>query len=68
MKCSDCHRPLSGMEAQRRAEYRRQDDGTVKVFGRGMPDGPLAAAVGQLVGVKHCGCYWAAVKREQRAG
>jgi hypothetical protein len=33
-----------------------------------MPDGELAEATGQLVAAKHSGCYWAGVKREQRAG
>ena len=32
-----------------------------------MPDGELAAAAGQLIKVKHAGCYHAARKREQRA-
>jgi hypothetical protein len=45
-----------------------QGDGTVKVFGPGMPDGPLAAATGQLEKVKHNGCYHADRKREERAG
>lgn len=68
MKCSDCHKPITGGEqARRRAEYRRQGDGSVKVFGHGMPDGDLAAAAGQLVKVKHSGCYHAAKKREQRS-
>jgi hypothetical protein len=52
----------------RRAEFRQQPDGSVKVFGPGMPGGPLAAASGRLVKVEHNGCYWAAVKRERRAG
>jgi hypothetical protein len=67
LKCDLCHRPLTGQEAQRRAEYRLQGDGSVKVFGKGMPDGPLDAARGQLVRVRHNGCYWAQAKREQRA-
>lgn len=67
MKCSDCRRPITaGEQAKRRAEYRLQGDGTVKVFGHGMPDGELTAAVGQVVKVKHNGCYHSAVKREQR--
>lgn len=68
MKCSSCHKPLgSGADMARRAEFRRQKDGSVKVFGRGMPDGELSEAAGQVLEVKHNGCYWAAVKREQRA-
>ena len=69
IKCADCHKPVAaGEQARRRAEYRLQPDGLVKVFGHGMPDGDLAAATGQLVAVKHSGCYHAARKREQRAG
>lgn len=68
MKCAVCKRFLSGLDAQRRAEYRLQPDGGLKVFGHGMPDGPLAAAAGQLVKVLHNGCYHAARKRAQRAG
>jgi hypothetical protein len=55
VKCDFCHRPLSGQDAQRRAEYRLQGDGSVKVFGKSMPDGPLAAATGRLVKVRHSG-------------
>lgn len=67
MKCFFCHRPIAGGEARRRAEYRRQPDGSLKVYGQGMLDGPLAAAAGQLVKVAHNGCYWAATKKEQRS-
>jgi hypothetical protein len=68
LKCSICRKPIGpGPEAARRAEYRLQGDGSVKVFGNGMPGGPLAAAAGQLVKVSHNGCYWAARKREERA-
>ena len=67
MKCATCHRPINSADAVRRAEYRQQRDGTVKVFGHGMPGGPLSAAAGQLVGAKHSGCYHADRKREQRA-
>jgi hypothetical protein len=68
VKCSICHRPVTGgQEAQRRAEFRQQPDGSVKVFGPGMPGGPLALASGRLTEVRHNGCYWAAIKRERRA-
>lgn len=67
MKCDDCHRPIgAASEARRRAEFRLQPDSTLKVFGHGMPDGELSEASGQLIKVKHNGCYWAAVKRERR--
>jgi hypothetical protein len=69
VKCWLCHKPVApGQEARRRAEYRRQPDGSVKIFGTGMPDGDLAKVSGQLVKVAHNGCYWAAFKRERRAG
>ena len=67
IKCATCHRPITTAEAVRRAEYRLQRDSTIKVFGHGMPDGPLSAAAGQLIKVKHSGCYHADRKREQRA-
>ncbi len=67
MKCAECHRPITAEQAKRRAEYRLQPDGTVKVLGHGMPDGELAPFTGQLIAVKHSGCYWSARKREQRA-
>ena len=68
MKCDNCRKPVgAGQEARRRAEFRRQSDGTIKVFGHGMPDGELSEAAGQLIKVQHNGCYWAAVKREQRS-
>jgi hypothetical protein len=68
MRCADCRRVIApGEQARRRAEYRLQGDGSVKVFGHGMPDGELAAVTGQLLKVKHSGCYWSARKREQRA-
>lgn len=68
MKCWICHKPIGGGEqSRRRAEYRAQGDGSVKVFGIGMPDGPLERASGQLVKAAHNGCYHARRKREQRA-
>jgi hypothetical protein len=68
VKCDTCRKAIaSGTEFRRRAEYHRHPDGTVRVFGHGMPDGELADAVGQLVAVKHSGCYWSARKHEQRA-
>jgi hypothetical protein len=69
VKCAICRKDIgSGEQARRRAEYRRQPDGSVKVFGRGMPDGELSEAAGQLTEVRHNGCYWAEVKRMRRAG
>lgn len=67
MKCGVCRRDIRrGAEEQKRVEYHRQADGTVKVFGYQMPDGPLAAATGPLVKVIHSKHYWAAVKDQAR--
>ncbi len=67
IKCADCHQPITGEQAKRRAEYRLLPGDRLRVFGHGMPDGELATAAGQLIAVKHSGCYWSARKREQRA-
>jgi hypothetical protein len=55
------------VEWSKRAEYRRQPDGTVKVFGVNMPDGPLSEARGELVAAKHSKCYWIDAKRAKRS-
>lgn len=66
MKCMTCRKDIAGGEQmRRRAEYRLVD-GVTKVFGLGMPDGPLEVASGQLTGAKHNGCYHADRKRERR--
>lgn len=69
MKCAVCKRDIRrGMEEQKRVEYRQQGDGTVKVFGYQMPDGPLSAVTGRLVRVIHSKHYWAELKMAQRGG
>ena len=56
------------MEEQKRVEYHRQPDESVKVFGYQMPDGPLSAATGPLVKVIHSKHYWAERKAANRGG
>jgi hypothetical protein len=68
VRCSACYQPIApGLDARKRAEYRRQPDGTLEVFGIGMPGGPLARASGPLVKAEHGRCYWAAEKARIRA-
>jgi hypothetical protein len=57
-----------GAEEQKRVEYRRQPDGTVKIFGYQMPDGSLSEATGPLVKVIHSKHYWAGLKLANRGG
>lgn len=69
MKCAECRRDIRrGAEEQKRVEYRLQGDGTEKVFGYQMPDGPLDVATGRLVRVIHSKHYWANLKAEHRGG
>lgn len=69
MKCQVCRRDIRrGAEEQKRVEYRRQPDGSVKVYGYQMPDGPLSAATGPLVKVIHSKHYWAESKDQARGG
>lgn len=69
MKCSECKQVIKpGTEEAKRAEFRRQADGSVKVFGHQMPDGRLDEATGQLVRVLHSKEYWAEVKLARRGG
>lgn len=69
MRCATCKREIRrGVEEQKRVEYHRQDDGSVKIFGYQMPDGPLSAATGPLVRVIHSKHYWADTKDERRGG
>jgi hypothetical protein len=69
MRCASCKRQIRrGVEEQKRVEYRRMPDGTVKIFGYQMPDGTLAEAHGQLVRVVHSVHYWAEVKAVRRGG
>lgn len=68
-RCSKyCQREIApGQDWRKRAEFRRQPDGEVKVFGEYMPDGPLAKATGTLVAVAHSKCYWGAQKSKKIA-
>lgn len=69
MKCQVCKRDIrNGAEEAKRVEYREQPDGSVRVFGYQMPDGPLADATGRLVRVIHSKHYWAEAKAERRGG
>ena len=44
----------------------RQGDGSLRVFGYMMSDGPLSAASGRIVKGWHHKCFWVARKREAR--
>lgn len=44
----------------------RQADGSIKVFGYMMSDGPIATATGQMIRGRHHKCWWIAKKREAR--
>lgn len=67
MKCIDCRRSIAaGIEAQRMVCEYLQADGTVKIFGLQMSDGPLSQATGRLLTGHHNRCYWAATKRRAR--
>ena len=69
MRCAECKREFRrGAEEAKRVEYRRQPDGSVKVFGHQMPDGPLSEATGVLERAIHSKHYWAGVKAERRGG
>lgn len=46
-------------------EYRRSD-GTLKLHGYMMPDGPISTATGALVRGWHHKCFWIAKKREAK--
>jgi len=67
MRCTSCQRNIAaGVEAQKMIVEYRQTDGTSKLFGYMMSDGPLTAAAGQMVRGYHHKCYWIAKKREAR--
>jgi hypothetical protein len=59
-----CRRSILGPDIARRAQVHRDGTG-LKVFGRGMPDGPLEAAEGLLVEVYHSKCWYSHIKRER---
>lgn len=69
MRCAECKLLIRrGVEEQKRVEYHLMPDGSVKVFGYQMPDGPLSAATGTLVKVIHSRHYWANTKAASRGG
>lgn len=67
MRCTSCHRNIAaGAEAQKMIVEYRQSDGTSKLFGYMMSDGPITAATGQMVKGFHGKCFWIAKKREAK--
>jgi len=67
MRCCHCKRLVaSGVEAQKMIVAYTQPDGSTKLFGHLMPDGPLSAATGQLLRGWHHKCYHIVRKREAR--
>lgn len=67
MRCTSCHRNVAaGAEAQKMIVEYRQDDGSSKVFGYMMSDGPISAATGVMLQGWHSKCYYVAKKREAR--
>lgn len=65
-RCS-CQRAIAaGADAKKMIVEYQQDDGSIKVFGFGMSDGPLTAATGRLLRCFHYRCYWVSKKREAR--
>lgn len=67
MRCTVCKRNIAaGVDAQKMIVEYGQGDGTTKVFGFMMADGPLTAATGQLLRAYHHKHYHALRKREAR--
>lgn len=67
MRCTGCHRNVAaGVEAQKMIVEYLQGDGTSRLFGYMMSDGPLTSATGQMVRGWHHKCYWVAKKREAK--
>jgi len=67
VKCCDCKRNIAaGVAAAKMVVEYLQADGTVKVFGFQMPDGPLTAATGSLLHGHHAKCYHMVRKRQAR--
>lgn len=67
MRCASCLRNIAaGAEAAKMVVEYEQADGTVKVHGHMMPDGPLSTATGRMLRGLHGKCWWIAKKREAR--
>jgi hypothetical protein len=67
MRCASCHRNIAaGVEAQKMIVEYEQSDGSIRIFGYMMSDGPISAATGQMVRGRHHKCFWIAKKREAK--
>jgi hypothetical protein len=67
MRCCSCKRNIAaGVDAQKMIVEYTQPDGSTKIFGYMMSDGPLSAATGQLLRAWHFRHYHIQRKREQR--
>lgn len=67
MKCSVCKRNIAaGADAQKMIVEYAQPDGTTKIFGYMMADGPLTTATGQILRAWHHKHFHIQRKREQR--
>ncbi len=67
MRCTSCQRNIAaGLEAAKMIVQYRQSDGSTRVFGFMMSDGPLTKAVGQIVKGWHHKCWHVARKRAAR--
>lgn len=67
MRCTSCLRNIAaGAAAQKMVVEYQLPDGTTRLHGYMMPDGPISAASGVMVRGWHSVCYWVAKKREAR--
>lgn len=67
MRCHECHRNIAaGVEAQKMVVEYQQPDGSTRIHGLGMPDGPLTTTTGRMVRGSHSKCWWIAKKREAK--
>lgn len=67
MRCSHCKSPVAaGAEARKMIVEYSQPDGSTRIFGYQMADGPLSAATGQILRGWHHKCYHVVRKREAR--
>ncbi len=67
MKCFSCHVNIPhGVAARKMIVEYLQADGSVKVYGYMMPDGPLSQARGRIFRGYHHKCFWIRRKREAR--
>ena len=64
MICFFCLRRITGSDVYHRHEWRRQEDGSVNVYGEDSGR-PLRDAVGQLVKLSHKKCYHADKKQQE---